>query len=176
MDVLFCLVAGKYSALRPNLLADPNLWDRLITWVYNHVIRPAKVDCTGLYLRAKWLCLVVAELKKEWMCCCPALVFFLVGRVFVLQGCSQNVPPLVAANGRCACLCINQGAVNLPFNRWGSRASNYFCIVNAQTRSEWRGGDRMQPAAQTRQNLLPLFCWFFFVGFGLYLTRECVIH
>lgn len=67
---------------------------------------------------------------------CPGCVSFCRagadGRVFVLRGCSQNVPPLVAANGRCACLCINQGAVNLPFNRWGSRASNYFCIVNAQ--------------------------------------------
>ena len=33
--------------------------------------------------------------------------------VFVLQGPSQNIPPLMAVNGRCACLCINKGAVNL---------------------------------------------------------------
>lgn len=50
--------------------------------------------------------------------------------VFVLQGFSQNVPPLMAANCRSACLCINQGAVNLPFKRRGSRAGNYFCISN----------------------------------------------
>lgn len=88
-------------------------------------------DFYFVYLR------VVVELKKVRIDFCPGCVFFCRagadGRVFVLRGCSQNVPPLMAANGRCACLCINQGAVNLPFNRWGSRASNYFCIVNAQT-------------------------------------------
>lgn len=65
--------------------------------------------------------LAVVELKKVQMNFCPGCVFFCRagadGRVFVLRGCSQNVPPLMAANGRCACLCINQGAVNLPFNR-----------------------------------------------------------
>lgn len=54
--------------------------------------------------------------------------------VFVLQGFIQNVPPLLAANGRCACLCINQGAVNLPFNRRGSHAGNYFGICKSAER------------------------------------------
>lgn len=54
--------------------------------------------------------------------------------VFVLQRFSQNVPPLLAANGRCACLCINQGAVNLPFNRRGSQAGNYFGICKSAER------------------------------------------
>lgn len=54
--------------------------------------------------------------------------------VFVLQGFIQNVPPLLAANGRCACLCINQGAVNLPFHRRGSQAGNYFWICKSADR------------------------------------------
>lgn len=73
------------------------------------------------YFRCKFVYLVVVELKKVRIDFCPGCVFFCRagadGRVFVLRGCSQNVPPLMAANGRCACLCINQGAVNLPFNR-----------------------------------------------------------
>lgn len=55
--------------------------------------------------------------------------------VFVLLGFIQNVPPLLAANGRCACLCINQGAVNLPFNRRGSHAGNYFGICKSAERT-----------------------------------------
>lgn len=61
---------------------------------------------------------------------CNPVLCCLDSSVFVLQPFSQYVPPLMAANGSCACLCINQGAVNLPFNRRGSRAGNYFWISN----------------------------------------------
>ena len=59
-------------------------------------------------------------------------------------GFSQNVPPLVVANGRRACLCINQEAVNLPFNRGGSRAGNYLWISNCadKEKEKHRGGRR----------------------------------
>lgn len=63
---------------RPDSLADPDPWDCLIIRVYNYVITPAEVDCTGLYFRCKLLYLVVALVKKEWMWCCPGCVFFLV--------------------------------------------------------------------------------------------------
>lgn len=56
--------------------------------------------------------------------------------VFALQGFSQNIPPLIAGNGRCACLCINWAAVNLPFNRRGSRAGNYFWTSKCADKEE----------------------------------------
>lgn len=65
--------------------------------------------------------------------------------VFVLQGFSQNIPPLIAANGRCACLCINRGAVNLSFNRRGSRAGNYFWMSNCADKEKEKHRADRQP-------------------------------
>lgn len=136
------------------------LQQSFITLVSN--LAPVGLECTAVNFRCKFLYL---ELQKiiSWFLG-RDFCFFLAGRrwtavVFVLRGSSQTVPPLMAANGRCACLCINQGAVNLPFNRWGSRASNYLCIANAQPRRLRRGSDHMQRSAQFGQNLLPLNCF-----------------
>lgn len=71
-------------------------------------------------------------------------------------GFSPNVPPLMAANGRCACLCINEGAVNLRFNRRGSRAGNYFWISNCadeekeNTGREAANPNHMDPSADSQ--------------------------
>lgn len=78
--------------------------------------------------------------------------------VFVLQGFCQNIPPLMAANGRCACLCINQGAVNLLFNRRGSRAGNYFWISNCTDKEKEKHWTGRQPWKGDQNHMFAFLC------------------
>lgn len=102
--------------------------------------------------------------------------------VFVLQGLIQNVPPLLAPNGRCACLCINQGAVNLPFNRRGSQAGNYFWICKRENKTETpsREADRdghikMDITDKGFCFLYSMFyCQFKNIGHGLKMPLLCI--